>query len=139
MKGDFMVNDLVTFKTLLDKSEYNKLAEKYSDKPSNLQTNYYFDTSRFTLKASEIALRVKKRDDNNYELCLRRKKGYNKVEINQVITDEQFENFVKTGQLPSEEIHNELCDIIKDQTLVNYMSFSTFRIFFPHEKRYCSH
>lgn len=69
-----MVNDLVTFKTLLDKSEYNKLAEMYSDKPSNLQTNYYFDTSRFTLKASEIALRVKKRDDNNYELCLRRKK-----------------------------------------------------------------
>ena len=128
-----MVNDLVTFKTLLDKSEYNKLAEKYSDKPSNLQTNYYFDTSRFTLKASEIALRVKKRDDNNYELCLRRKKGYNKVEINQVITDEQFENFVKTGQLPSEEIHNELCDIIKDQTLVNYMSFSTLRIFFLHE------
>ena len=42
MKGDFMVNDLVTFKTLLDESEYNKLAEKYSDKPSNLQTNYYF-------------------------------------------------------------------------------------------------
>jgi hypothetical protein len=24
--------------------------------------------------------------------------------------------------------------IIKDQTLVNYMSFSTYRIFFPHEK-----
>ena len=91
MKGDFMVNDLVTFKTLLDESEYNKLAEKYSDKPSNLQTNYYFDTSRFTLKASEIALRVKKRDNNNYELCLRRKKGYNKVEINQVITDEEFD------------------------------------------------
>ena len=134
MKGDFMVNDLVTFKTLLDESEYNKLAEKYSDKPSNLQTNYYFDTSRFTLKASEIALRVKKRDNNNYELCLRRKKGYNKVEINQVITDEEFENFVKTGTLPSEEIRNELCDIIKDQTLVNYMSFSTYRIFFPHEK-----
>ena len=117
MKGDFMVNDLVTFKTLLDESEYNKLAEKYSDKPSNLQTNYYFDTSRFTLKASEIALRVKKRDNNNYELCLRRKKGYNKVEINQVITDEEFDNFVKTGTLPSEEIHNECGEgeIIKNE------------------------
>ena len=134
MKGDFMVNDLVTFKTLLDSSEYKILAEKFSDKPSNLQTNYYFDTSRFTLKASEIALRVKRRDNSNYELCLRRKKGYNKVEINQIITDEEFEDFVKTGKIPSLEIENELGDVIKGQTLINYMSFSTLRIYFPHEK-----
>lgn len=127
-----MANDLVTFKTLLSKGEYSRLAKLYSDKPSNLQTNYYFDTSRFTLKAAEILLRVRKRD--NYELTLRRKKGYNKIEITNVITEEEFKHFVDTGEIPSLEINAEIGELIKGQTLTNYMSLSTFRIFFPHEK-----
>ena len=86
-----MTNDLVTFKTLLSKSEYARLAKLYEDKPSNLQTNYYFDTSRFTLKASEVLLRVRKRDE--YELTLRRKKGYKKVELTNIISEEEFQNF----------------------------------------------
>ncbi len=127
-----MENDLVTFKTLLSKNEYNKLAKMYADKPSNLQINYYFDTSRFTLKASKIVLRVRKRDE--YELTLRRKKGYKKVEITNIITEEQLEEFIKTGVIPSEEITAELSEIIKEQVLTNYMTLSTFRIFFPYEK-----
>lgn len=127
-----MANDLVTFKTLLSKGEYSRLAKLYSDKPSNLQTNYYFDTSRFTLKASEIVLRVRKREQ--YELTLRRKKGYNKVEITNIITEEEFKDFVETGNIPSLEIATELTEIIKGQNLTNYMSLSTFRIFFPYEK-----
>ena len=40
-----MSKDLeVTFKTLLSKAEYTRLAKQFSDAPSNLQTNYYFDT-----------------------------------------------------------------------------------------------
>lgn len=127
-----MANDLVTFKTLLSKGEYSRLAKLYSDKPSNLQTNYYFDTSRFTLKAAEVLLRVRKRE--NYELTLRRKKGYNKIEITNIITEEEFNHFVETGEIPSLEISAEIGELIKGQTLVNYMSLSTFRIFFPHEK-----
>ena len=74
----------VSFRTLLSKGEYTKLAEQYKDKPANLQINYYFDTSRFTLKAAEVVLRVRKREQ--YEVTLRRKKGYNKVEITNNIT-----------------------------------------------------
>lgn len=127
-----MTNDLVTFKTLLSKSEYARLAKLYEDKPSNLQTNYYFDTSRFTLKASEILLRVRKRDE--YELTLRRKKGYKKVELTNIISEEEFQNFVSTGIIPSLEIDAEITELIKGQSLNNYMSLSTFRIFFPYEK-----
>jgi uncharacterized protein YjbK len=75
-----------TFKTLLSKKEYDKLAEQFKDEHSNLQTNYYFDTSRFTLKASKIGLRVRKRD--KYELTLKRKRGYALQEINEIITSE---------------------------------------------------
>mgnify|MGYP003313457962 CR=1 FL=1 len=127
-----MANDLITFKTLLTKNEYARLAKLYSDKPSNLQINYYFDTSRFTLKASEILLRVRKRDD--YELTLRRKKGYNKIEISNVITEEEFKEFMDTGKIPSPEIELELGELLKGQNLSNYMSLSTFRIFFTYEK-----
>lgn len=119
----------VEFKTLLSKTEYNKLAKMFSDKPSNTQVNYYFDTPRFTLKASEIGLRVRKRD--KFELTLKRKKGYNLQEINSTLSDEEFSNFIETGIIPSEEINTELADIIRGQKIINYMTFSTYRITFP--------
>ena len=119
----------VSYRTLLSKSEYTRLAEMFNNKPSNLQTNYYFDTSRFTLKAAEVVLRVRKRD--RYEVSLRRKKGYNK--INNFITEEEFEKFVTEGVIPSLEIQAEIGELIKGQKIVNYMSLSTFRIFFPHK------
>ena len=121
-----------TFKTLLSKTEYEKLSEMFRNKPSNLQTNYYFDTSRFTLKASKIGLRVRKRD--KYELALKRKKGYALQEIDAELTEEEFNKFIETGIIPSEEINTALADIIKDQLVKNYMTLSTFRITFPYGK-----
>lgn len=121
----------VSFRTLLSKGEYTRLCEAFKDKPSNLQINYYFDTSRFTLKAAEVVLRVRKRE--NYEVTLRRKKGYNKVEITNNITEEEFNKFVADGIIPSLEIQAEIGELIKGQKILNYMSLSTFRIFFPHK------
>lgn len=121
-----------SFRTLLSKNEYNRLCKQYSDKPSNLQINYYFDTTRFTLKASEVVLRVRKREQ--YEITLRRKKGYNRVELTNIITEEEFNKFVETGEIPSLEIQAEIGELIKGQRIVNYMSLSTFRIFFPHKR-----
>lgn len=122
----------IEFKTLLTEKEYLKLVEMFKDKPGNLQTNYYFDTPRFTLKASDIGLRVRKRE--GYELTLKRKKGYALQEINENITEEQFMSFIETGIIPSEEISKEIGDIIKEQKVVNYMSLSTYRIGFPYKK-----
>lgn len=119
------------FKTLLTKSEYHRLMELFKDKIGNLQTNYYFDTPRFTLKASEIGLRVRKRDA--YELTLKRKKGYALQEINEVISVEQFESFLNSGVIPSEDINKEISDVIKEQKIVNYMTLSTYRISFPYK------
>ena len=85
-----------TFKTLLSKTEYEKLSEMFSNKPSNLQTNYYFDTSRFTLKASKIGLRVRKRD--KYELALKRKKGYALQEIDAELTEEELAQFYEENK-----------------------------------------
>ena len=123
----------VSFRTLLTKTEYNRLCKMYESAPSNLQTNYYFDTQRFTLKAAEVVLRVRVREGNRYELALRRKKGYNKIEIVDIITEEQFQELLNGSDIPSLEIKAEITDLIKEQKLVNYLSISTYRIFFPHK------
>lgn len=120
----------VEFKTLLSKTEYNKLCKKYANSPSNLQINYYFDTPRFTLKASDIGLRIRKRD--KYEINLKRKKGYQLQEIDEEVSEEIFKQFLKDGIIPSEAISLELSEIIKGQNVINYMSLSTFRITFPY-------
>lgn len=125
-------NTEIEFKTLLTKAEYDRLSKLFGNKPSNLQINYYFDTSRFTLKASKIGLRVRKRD--KYELTLKRKKGYALQEINEILTEEQFNNLLETGVIPSDAINNELSEIIKGQLVKNYMTLSTFRITFPYKK-----
>lgn len=118
------------FATLLSEDEYQRLITMYSDKPSNTQTNFYFDTPRFTLKASDVGLRIRKRD--KYELTCKRKKGYQLKEFNVTLTDAEFETFITTGIIPSVEIENELQDLIKNQKLVNYMTLSTYRIYFSY-------
>ena len=121
-------------KELLTKDEYIKLCEKFKDCKRNLQINYYFDTSRFTLKASDIGLRVRMLDKDKYIVTLKRKKGYVLQEINENINKETFDQFLSTGIVPVEEIQKDLEDVIKGQLLVNYMSLSTYRIGFPYKK-----
>lgn len=121
-----MAAETHVFRTLLTKEEYVKLCEMYYDKKGNMQVNYYFDTPRFTLKASDIGLRVRKRE--KYELTLKRKKGYVNQEINNTISSDDFKNLLSTGLIPDQEIATELEDVLKEQLLENYMSLSTFRI-----------
>ena len=53
--------------------------------------------------------------------------------IDEEIDEDTFNKFVKDGIIPSEKIENELSEIIKGQTITNYMSLSTFRITFPYK------
>lgn len=122
----------IEFKTLLTKDEYNRIYEKIKDSQGNTQTNYYFDTKRFTLKASEANLRVKERD--GLTLTLERKKGYAFQRIDEDITEEQLASFIETGIIPSEKISQDLSDIVKDQKIVKFMSLSTYRISVPYRK-----
>ncbi len=122
------------FKTLLTKKEYLKLMKEFPDAPGNLQINYYFDTSRFTLKASDIGLRIRKREI--YEITYKRKRGYAIQEREEAISEEQFQNFIENGIVPSEAIAKELSEVVKDQKIVNYMNLSTYRVTIPYLNGY---
>lgn len=127
-----MPKDAITeFKTLLTKSEYDRILRTVDKKDGNTQTDYYFDTKRFTLKASETELRVKEKD--SLLLRVERKRGYNKIRIEEEITREQFDDFKKTGVIPVQKIANEISDIVKDQKIINFLSLSTYRVSFSYK------
>jgi uncharacterized protein YjbK len=121
----------VQFKTLLTQEEYEKLIEKFKGNRTDFQTNHYFDTKRFSLKALDSSLRVRDRD--TLELTLKRKKSYTLQEITIPIDNETFEEIRKTGTLPEGEIRNELIPLIGDQKLFNFLSLSTLRMYLPYK------
>jgi uncharacterized protein YjbK len=121
----------VQFKTLLSKEEYDILIEKFKGNRTDFQTNHYFDTKRFSLKALDSSLRVRERE--TLEITLKRKKGYKLLELTQPVDRETFQVFRETGVLPDGEIKNELLPLIGDQKLVNFLSLSTLRMYLPYK------
>ena len=120
----------VEFKTLLSKEEYERLMDQFKGNRMDLQTNHYFDTSRFSLKALDASLRVRERE--SLELTLKRKKGYIIQEFNLPINKEIFEEIKTTGVLPEGELKNELSNLIGEQKINNFLSLSTLRMFFAY-------
>ena len=121
----------VQFKTLLSKEEYDILIEKFKGNRTDFQTNHYFDTKRFSLKALDSSLRVRERE--TLEITLKRKKGYKLLELTQPVDRETFQKLRETGVLPDGEIKNELLPLIGDQKLVNFLSLSTLRMYLPYK------
>ena len=122
----------VEFKSLLTKEEYERLMNTFQGNRTDLQTNHYFDTPRFSLKALDASLRVRERD--TYELTLKKKKGYVIQEFNLPIDKETFEEIKKTGIVPDSELKQELIQIIGEQKVNNFLSLSTLRMFFQYKK-----
>jgi len=120
----------VEFKSLLTETEYNKLLDFFVNVKSDFQTNHYFDTRRFSLKALNASLRVRQRE--SYELTFKRKKGYSTEFKSIAITEEEFKQFKETGVIPQEAFANDMANLIKDQKLVNFLSLSTLRYYVPY-------
>lgn len=119
------------FKSLLSKDEYLKLMEKFKGNKIDVQTNHYFDTKRFTLKAVEASLRVRERE--TFELTFKKKKGYTMQEFNSPITKEIMEEIKETGYLPEGDWTDEVKSLIGEQKVQNFLSLSTERLYLPYK------
>jgi len=129
--GHFMATGTeVEFRTLLTKEEYTKLVNKFKGMKQDVQTNHYFDTQRFSLKATDASLRVRERTE--LELTLKKKKGYNIQYFSQPINQDEFNTIKETGVLLDCELANEVQNIIGSQKVVNFMSLTTERIYLPY-------
>src|SRR5690606_15177376 len=114
-------------KSLLTKEEYEKLIDLFKGNKTDYQTNHYFDTSRFSLKALSASLRVRERE--SLQLTLKRKKGYSINEITIDITKDDLNKIIETGSVESEEIAHELNNLIGNQKLINFLSLTTYRMY----------
>ena len=121
----------VEFKTLLSEEEYNRLMEKFSGNKTDFQTNHYFDTSRFSLKALDASFRVRQRD--NFEITLKRKKGYNIIVKTLPISEDDFNELKDTGYVEDEDLQDDLIALIGTQPLNNFLSLSTLRMYLPYK------
>lgn len=121
----------IEFKTLLSEREYLMLIEKFDGAKYNDQTNHYFDTPRFTIKAMDASLRVRERD-GEFEITLKKKKRYARVEYTVKISKEEFEEMKKTGICTNPEIAEELAALIDGQKIENFMSLFTHRVYLPY-------
>lgn len=123
-----MQSTQVEFRTLLSKDEYDRLMNQFKENKIDYQTNHYFDTARFSLKASDTSLRVRERDTLN--LTFKRKKGYQIQELKLPISKEEFLAIVNESILPDGDINQEITSIIGKQKIENFMSLSTKRLYF---------
>lgn len=121
----------VEFKSLITKDEYDRLIETFKDiSKTDEQTNHYFDTARFSLKALDTSVKVRERDD--LSLTYKNKKGYNVTVKTEIITPEKFKEIKETGIIDIPEMAEDITKLIKDQKLVNFMSVSTHRTYLPY-------
>ncbi len=120
----------IEFKTLITEADYNKILKENESIKGDLQINYYFDTTRFTLKASEAVLRIK-RTDKHLTIILERKKNYAVLRIEEEITEDEFNDILNNHVIKHASILEELNELIKNQPIVNFMTFSTYRINIP--------
>lgn len=121
----------VGFKSLITKVEYDRLINKFSGAKTDLQTNHYFDTTRFSLKASKTSLRVRERD--TLELTFKHKKGYKTNVITVNISQDEFDEILETGKIKYSEIKSQLSYLISDQKLSRYLSLKTERLYLPYK------
>lgn len=49
----------IEYKTLLTKDEFNRLNNQFSHVAPVTQTNYYFDSENFDMKANRMSLRIR--------------------------------------------------------------------------------
>lgn len=81
----------IEFKQLLPRNIYLKIKEDlFKDCRTITQTNYYFTDKQGVLSSLRYSLRVRELNDT-YEFTLKIPQGFSKLEINDMISKENFE------------------------------------------------
>ncbi|WP_057490793.1 CYTH domain-containing protein [Streptococcus orisasini] len=93
----------IEYKTLLTKEEFNRIKEQMPHIEAVTQTNYYFDTDNFDLKASKMSLRIRTFTDKA-ELTLKVPQKIGNLEYNHDLLLSEAETIIHTLQLPDIEI-----------------------------------
>lgn len=124
----------IEFKNLLTIQEYNLLAEDlFSQTEMIEQTNYYFETDSFDLKANQSALRIRKKNET-YTLTLKEPHPDGLLETHDTLTENEFLSW--TSGIPTEapNVTKQLKQMSVDLSSLNYSGrMTTFRKEIPYQ------
>jgi uncharacterized protein YjbK len=103
----------IEYKTMLDKSTYQRLVTHYQLKETDFhtQTNYYFDTKEGLLKKKNCGLRIRLLD-NKAEYTLKTPEKDGRLETTDLFSYEEGKQITQTGALPkSGAVYKKLSEI----------------------------
>ncbi|HFI0076989.1 TPA: CYTH domain-containing protein [Streptococcus suis] len=102
----------IEYKTLLTKSEYNRLLSEFSDVTPIYQTNYYIDTPNLDMKNNRFSLRIRTFEDVA-ELTLKIPQEIGNQEYNQLLDIKTAQDYIDHFELPS----GQIADLISKTTV----------------------
>ncbi|NGW67928.1 CYTH domain-containing protein, partial [Staphylococcus aureus] len=93
----------IEFKTLVSPQDFKRLIDHFAIQKTDFftQTNHYFDTDDFQLKAQRMGLRIRVLADRG-ELTLKVPAPEGLLEINDPLSLETANHFIKRNHLPTE-------------------------------------
>jgi uncharacterized protein YjbK len=126
----------IEFKNLLNNKEFNRLMDAFSLNPSQFisQTNHYFDTEAFSLKAIGTALRIRVKE-GKCVLTLKEPHTDGLLETHQSLSDTASKSILETGRIPEGPIKQRLHDAeIPVMSLKHLGSLTTKRAEMPYKQ-----
>ncbi|MDF2535911.1 MAG: hypothetical protein K0R18_2070 [Bacillales bacterium] len=110
----------IEFKNILTETEFNHLILKFklTDSAFWSQTNYYFDTTDFSLKDTGCALRIREKN-KGYELTLKQptENSIGLLEINQHLEESTAKSFIENGIFPNGPVEDRVSKILSSNML----------------------
>ena len=117
----------IEYKTLLTKDEFNRLNNQFSHVAPVTQTNYYFDSENFDMKANRMSLRIRTLP-NRAEITLKIPKEVGNLEYNYNLSVADAKEIIKSGKFPDVDFLNLIEENgVKLSSLKNFGSLTTTR------------
>jgi len=92
----------IELKNLLTKDEFDKVKRHFSltDADFKRQENFYFDTKQRTLASNHCALRIRKKEEDRYEITLKQPHEHGLLETNTPLNSEEAEALIRKNIFP---------------------------------------
>lgn len=122
-------------KELISKENFESLYKKYAKKYTPyVQTNYLLFPFDLSMEDTRLAIRIREKN-HTYEFTTKIQLSEGKLEINQVISDREFDDFIKNNIVPKGEVYNELLDrkLCNPNNLRAFAILKTTRIDIPYK------
>ncbi len=124
------VNDNITMeyeaRVMINEEQYLNIRKHYLNsnylKEEIVNENYYFDTEDLKLTNSHKVLRIRKINDQKYELTLKIQEQNGAIEINHSLTDNEKDNLLKKFELSYKPITAKLIEYGINPKSIKYIT-----------------